>query len=85
VVSYQPGSEIRRSDDAEGGVHAVVAEAAELGAEDRVGSGSGGGEVDVNDLAGNSVLFEAQLGDGEAVDDVLSVEAEVYFAIGGQD
>jgi hypothetical protein len=30
-------------------------------------------------------LFEAELGDGEAVDDVLGVEAEVYFAVCGED
>ncbi len=71
-------------EDAEGGVHAVVAEAAELGAEDRVGSGGGGGEVDVDGLAGDGVLFEAELGDGETVDDVLGVEAEIYFAVGGE-
>ena len=80
-----PCGEFVAGEDAEGGVHAVVAEAAELGAEDGVGAGGGGGEVDVDDLAGDGVLFEAQLGDGEAVDDVLGVEAEVYFAVGGED
>ena len=62
-----------------------MAEAAELGAEDGVGAGGGGGEVDVDGLAGDGVLLEAHLGDGEAVDDVLGVEAEVYFAVGGED
>ena len=56
-----------------------------MGAEDRVGAGSCGREVDVNGLAGDGVLLEAKLGDGEAVDDVLRVEAEVYFAVGGED
>ncbi len=74
-----------RGDDAEGGVHAVVAEAAELGAEDGVGAGGGGGEVDVDGLAGDGVLLEAEFGDGEAVDDVLGVEAEVYLAVCGKD
>ena len=70
-------------ENAKGGVHAVVAEAAELRAEDCVGAGSGGGEVDVDGLAGDGVLFEAELGDGEAVDDVLGVEAEIYFVVCG--
>jgi hypothetical protein len=61
-----------------------VAEAAELRAEDRVGAGSGGGEVDMNALAGDGVLFEPQFGNGEAVDDVLRVEAKVYLAARGQ-
>ncbi len=72
------------SEDAEGCVHAVVAEAAELGAEDGVGAGGGWGEVDVDGLAGDCVLLEAELGDGEAVDDVLRAEAEVDFAVGGE-
>lgn len=72
-------------DYAEGGVHAVVAGAAELGAEDGVGSGGGGGEVEMNGLAGDGVLLETHLGDGEAVDDVLSVEAEIDLAVGGED
>ena len=63
-----------------------MAEAAELRAEDGVGAGCGGGEMDVEGLAGDGVLFEAGgLGDGEAVDDVLGVEAEVCFAVGGED
>jgi hypothetical protein len=45
----------------------------------------GGGEVDVDGLAGDGVLLEAHLGDGEAVDDVLGVEAEVDLAVGGED
>ena len=56
-----------------------------MGAEDCVGAGGGWGEVDVNGLAGDGVLFEAKFGDGEAVDDVLGVEAEVYFAVRGED
>ena len=71
--------------DAEVGVHAVVSEAAELGAEDGVSAGSDGDEVDVDGLSGNGVLLEAHLGDGEAVDDVLGAEAEVDFAVGGKD
>jgi hypothetical protein len=69
--------------DAQASVHAVVTETAELGAEDGVSSGGGRGEVDVDGLAGNGVLFEAHLGDGEAVDDVLGPEAKVYFPVGG--
>jgi hypothetical protein len=41
--------------------------------------------LDVEGLAGDGVLFDAELGDGEAVDDVLGVEAEVDFAVGGED
>ena len=81
----EPCGELIGWEDAEGCVHAVVAEAAELGAEDRVGAGGGGGEVEVDGLAGNGVLLEAHLGDGEAVDDVLGVETQVYFAVGGED
>ena len=84
-VCGEPCCELVGWEDAEGGVHAVVAEAAELGAEDGVGAGGGGGEVDVDGLAGDGVLFEAHLGDGEAVDDVLGAEAEVDFAVGGED
>jgi hypothetical protein len=72
-------------EDAEGSVHTIVAEAAELGAEDGIGARGGWGEVDVDGLAGDSVLFEAELGDGEAVDDILGIEAEVYFAVRRQD
>jgi hypothetical protein len=36
-------------------------------------------------LARDGVLFEAELRDGEPVDDVLSVEAEIYFTVRGQD
>ena len=61
-----------------------MAEAADLGAEDGVGAGRGGGEVDVDGLAGDGVLLEAHLGDGEAVDDVLRAEAEVDLAVGGE-
>jgi hypothetical protein len=39
--------------------------------------------VNVDGLAGDSVLLEAEFGDGEAVDDVLGSEAEIYFAVGG--
>jgi len=81
----EPCGEFVRRDDAEVGVHAVVAEAADLGAEDGVGPGEARGEVDVDGMAGNGVLLEAHFGDGEAVDDVERVEAEVDLAIGGED
>ena len=61
-----------------------MAEAAELGAEDSVGAGGGGGEVDVDGLAGDGVLLEAEFGDGEAVDDVLGTERKVNFAVRGE-
>ena len=80
-MSSKPFDELFWSNDAEGGIHAVVAEATELGAEDCVGARGGGSEVDVDDLAGDSVLLKAEFGDGEAVDDILSVEAEVYFVV----
>lgn len=81
----EPCGELAGREDAERGVHAIVAEAADLSTEDGVGARCGGGEVDVDGLTGNGVLFEAQLRDGEAVDDVLGVQAEVYFAVGGKD
>ena len=62
-----------------------MTETAELGAEDGVGSGSSGSEVDVDRLTGYGVLFEAHLGDGEAMDNVLCVKAKVYFAVRGKD
>jgi len=62
-----------------------VAQAADLGAEDGVGAGGGWGEVDVEGLTGDGVLFEAQLGDRETMDDVLCGKAEIYFAVGGED
>jgi hypothetical protein len=81
----EPGCELVGWEDEEGGVHAVVAETAELSAEDGVGSGGGRGEVEVDGLTGDGVLLEAHLGDGEAVDDVLGVEVEVDLAVGGED
>src|SRR5580698_8711174 len=81
----EPCGELGWRDDAESGVHAVVACAAELGAEDRVGSGDGRGEVEMDGLAGEGVLLEAHLGDGEAVNDVLGIEPEVYLAAGRED
>jgi hypothetical protein len=60
-----------------------VAEAAELVAEDGVVARGGGGEVEVCELAGQSVLLEAELGDGEAVDDIVRAEGEVDLAVGG--
>lgn len=62
-----------------------MSEAAELRAEDGVGAGLRGCEVDVDGLAGDGVLFEAQRGDGEAVDDILRADAEVYFSVEGED
>ena len=67
------------------GLHPVVAGAAELSAEDSVRSRLHWCEVDVQGLAGKGILLEAHLGYGETVDDILSVEAQVYFAIGGKD
>ena len=84
MVFGEPGGEGRLGQDAQGGVHAVVAEAAELGAEDGVGTGVGRGEVDVLRRAGKGVLLEAHLGDGEAVDDVLGAEAKIDLAAGGE-
>ena len=55
-----------------------------MGAEDSVGAGGGGGEVDVDGLAGDGVLLEAEFGDGEAVDDVLGTERKVNFAVRGE-
>ena len=70
-----PVGEGCRREDAEVGVHAVMACAAELGAEDCVSSRLHGREVDVNRLTGNGILLEAHLGDSKAMDDVLRVEA----------
>lgn len=84
-VGLEPGVEGWLGEDAEGCHHAVVAEAADLGAENGVVAGGLRGEVDVGGLAGDGVLFETHLGDGEAVDDVLSAEGEVDLAVGGKD
>src|ERR1700677_1640718 len=83
LVRDQPCIELLGGDDAQGCVHAVVAEAAELRAEDRISARDGRGEVKMDGLAGNGVLLEAHLGNGEAVDDVLCFEAEVDLAVGG--
>ena len=56
-----------------------------MGAEDRVGAWGGWGEVEMDGLAGNGVLLETHLGDGEAVNDVLGVETEVDLSVGGED
>ena len=71
--------------DAQHGLHAVVAEAADLRAEDGVVARALGREVDVLRLAGDGVLLQAHLGDGEAVDDIDGAEGEVDFAAGGED
>ncbi len=71
--------------DAQHGVHAVVTEAADLRAEDGVVAGGGRREVDVAGLAGDGVLFQAHLGDGESVDDIQGAEGEVDFAVRGED
>ena len=62
-LGSEPGVEVGGRQDAQGGEHAVVAEAADLGAEDGVVAGSLGGEVDVGGLAGDGVLLDAHLGD----------------------
>lgn len=71
-------------DDTGSGVHAIVTESAELSTENGIGSGSCRGEVDMDGLAGDRVLFEAQLGDGETVDDVQCPKAEIDLAVGGK-
>ena len=81
----EPGGVVGEGQDAEVGLHPVMAGAAELGAEDGVSSGRGGGEVKMDGLAWDGVLLEAHLGYSEAVDDVLRAEAEVYLAIDGED
>lgn len=63
-------------------LHARVAEAADLGAEDGVIAGGGGGEVDVHLHAGDGVLLDPHAGDKEAVDDVNAADAEVGFVSG---
>ena len=62
-----------------------MAETADLRAEDGVVAGALGREVDVLCLAGDGVLLQAHLGDGEAVDDVDGAEGEVDLAAGGED
>ena len=66
-------------------MHTVVAETADLGAEDGVGAGDFGGEVDVIVLAGDCVLLDAHLRDGKAVNNVLGTEGKVDFVAGGKD
>ena len=47
AVTCQPCGEFGGCEDAEGGGHAVMAEAADLGAEAGVGSGGYGSEVEI--------------------------------------
>ena len=80
-----PGFEGGGGKNPEGCGHAVVAGAADLGAEDGIVARSGRGEMDVDRLAWNCVLLETHFGDAEAVDDVLRSKAEVNFAVGWDD
>lgn len=83
-----PGGKGSGGKNAEVGGHAEVAEPTKLSAEDRIGTRDGGGEVDVNILAmagvGDGVLFQAKGGNGEAVNYVLGVQAQIDLAIGGE-
>ncbi len=81
----EPGLEGGFREDAEDGVHAVMAEAADLGAEDGVGAGDLRGEVDVVVEAGDGVLLYPHLRDGEAMDDVLGAQGEIDLTTGRQD
>ncbi len=83
--SREPVVEVCGGQHAQDGLHAVVAEAADLGAEDGVVAGKFRREVDVLRLAGDGVLLEAELGDGEAVDDIDGAQSEVDLAAGGKD
>jgi hypothetical protein len=81
----EPGGEFVWWQDAKIGVHAVVAEPTKLGAEDGVSACFCWGEVKMDGLAGDRILFEAHLRDGETVDNVLRAEPEVDFAVGWED
>jgi hypothetical protein len=84
-MRLEPGVEGGGGEDAESGHHAVVAEAADLRAENGVVTGDFRGEVDVGGLAGDGVLLETHLGDGETVDNVLGAKGEIDLAAGGKD
>src|ERR1700761_3426787 len=81
----EPLIELLGRKDAQHRLHAVVAKAAYLRAQDGVIAGPGWREVDVLSLAGNGVLLKSHLGDSEAVNDVNGVEGEVDLATGGKD
>ena len=62
-----------------------MSKAAELRAEDCVGTGNGRSEVYVDVLARNGILLDAQCRDREAVDHVLRVQVQVDLAVERQD
>src|SRR5689334_15724146 len=81
----EPGVVLGLGDDPHTRLHAGVAGAAELRAEDGINAFADGSEVDVEGGPGNGVLFEAHVGDKEAVNDVDGAELEVDFAMNGKD
>jgi len=62
-----------------------MAQAADLRAEDCVGSFACGREVGVKGLSRDSVLLETHLRNEEAVDDILRDDAKVDLSVDGED
>src|ERR1700734_404352 len=85
LAGSEPGDVLGLAHDAKTGLHAVVAESADLAAEDGVVAGFRGGEVEFSVHAGDGVLLEAHAGDEEAVNDVEGAEAEIDWPAGGKD
>ena len=65
--------------DHNGGAHATVIRATELGANDRVGTWAVGGEGENRWLARNYVLLNAELGDPKGMDDIVSLHPQLHL------
>src|ERR1700721_2596328 len=61
-------------------LHPCMARSANLAAQDRIGPGRNGSEVDMEDESGHRVLLEAHGRNEEAVNDVQRAEKQVDFA-----
>ena len=65
--------------DHNGGAHATVIRATELGANDRVGTWAVSGEGENRWLARNNVLLNTELGDPEGMDHIIGLHPQLHL------
>jgi len=78
---FEKGVVVGRGDDVNEAVHLMVAEAAELGANDFVSAGSIGREMHCNNHPGDSILLQAQFAHEKIVDHVLRTKQQFDLPI----
>jgi len=83
--ALKPALKLNGRYDTKAGLHAGMAKAAYLGAEDGVNAGCDRGEMDMENLAGNGILFEAHRWNEEAMNDILRAEGEIDLMVYRQD